>query len=275
MGTPEDASGDGSGIRVERDDAGVVRLTLSRPAKKNAIHGPMWTALAEVLAEVADRPEDRVLVVSGAGDAFCAGADLTEPVDGRTMDDLDPGQALRQMRRVGQVVRLLHELPKPTLALVDGVAVGAGAGIALACDLVLAGPKARLSIIFSARGLSLDAGTSWLLPRLVGLQRAKELAFFGDMLDAETMHRLGLANRVFDDADTLRRTGDAWAHRLAQGAPIQLSLTKCLLHESSDRTLAQAVEAEAAAQTISLGTRDLREALAAFVEKRSPRYEGR
>ena len=171
------------GLRVERAD-GVVTVTLDRPHRKNAVTGDGWADLLEVLRSV--RPgEDRVLVLTGAGEDFCAGADLAS-TPGQTTHPLHP------MRTVGDTCLTLHRLPVPTVARVDGVAVGAGMNLALACDLVVASDRARFSQIFLKRGLSLDFGGSWLLPRLIGLHRAKELALLGTIVDGARAEQLGL-----------------------------------------------------------------------------------
>ena len=253
-------------ILIDRAD-GVVTLTLNRPERKNAVTTEMWTRLREVFGEVADTPSDRVLVVTGAGGAFCSGADLSG------VGDIAAG-GLARMRTVGAAALALHDLPKPTIAKVPGIAAGAGANLALGCDLIVASDEARFSEIFSARGLSLDFGGSWLLPRLVGLHRAKELAFFADILSAKEAEDLGLVNRVVPASD-LDGFVDEWARRLAAGPPIALSMTKRMLNNSSTSTLAEALEAEAVSQVVNFKTEDLGEAMRAFAEKRAPHFKGR
>ena len=166
---------------VERKD-GVVTVTMNRPERKNAANGVMLDELKEIFAQVEDRPDDRVMVLTGAGGAFCSGADLSDP-NGPATDPTRSG--LSRMRRLGDVALGLHHVTKPTIAKVDGVAVGAGLSLALGCDLVVCSDRSRLSMIFAKRSLSLDNGASWLLPRLVGLARAKEIAFFGGMWSGE------------------------------------------------------------------------------------------
>jgi len=252
-------------ILVERAD-GVVTVTLNRPQKKNAVTGEMWGQLRDLFREVAAAPADRVLVVTGAGGAFCSGADLT------AIDDISGG-GLNRMRVVGSAAQALHDLPKPTIAKVGGIAAGAGANLALGCDLIVASDDARFSEIFSARGLSLDFGGSWLLPRLVGLHRAKELAFFAEILSAKEAMDIGLVNRVVSVAE-LDAFVDDWAGRLAAGPPIALSLTKAMLNSSGGSTMAEALEREAQSQVINFGTDDMGEAMRAFVEKRPARFQG-
>jgi 2-(1,2-epoxy-1,2-dihydrophenyl)acetyl-CoA isomerase len=178
------------------------------------------------------------------------------------------------MRHVGDVALSLHRLPIPTIAKVRGVAVGAGCNMALGCDLVVASENARFSEIFARRGLSIDFGGSWLLPRIVGMQRAKELALFADIINAAEAERLGLVNRVVADAE-LDEFVAAWAARLAAGPPIALAMTKRMLNNSFQVTLEQALDDEGVAQTVNIATTDTAEALNAFVEKREPRFEGR
>ncbi|HXY94827.1 MAG TPA: enoyl-CoA hydratase/isomerase family protein, partial [Acidimicrobiia bacterium] len=171
-------------IFVSRDE-GVVTITLNRPEKRNALNPSMAFELLETFRTIAADAADRVVVLTGAGGAFCSGADLTDR-------DGQPAHPLTYMRMIGSLALTIHEIPKPTIAKVRGVAAGAGANMALACDLVVASDDARLTQIFVRRGLSIDFGGSFLLPRLVGMQRAKELAFFGDFVGAADAQDLGL-----------------------------------------------------------------------------------
>ncbi|MHB8328735.1 MAG: enoyl-CoA hydratase/isomerase family protein [Acidimicrobiales bacterium] len=257
-------------ILVERH-GGVVTITLNRPERKNAANGTMWQELYQAFADIAHRRDDRVLVVTGAGGAFCSGADITDPT-GVSGEPGDPH--LVRMRFLGEVMQALHDLPKPTIAKVRGIAAGAGMSLALGCDLIVAADDARFSEIFSRRGLSVDGGSSWLLPRLVGLHKAKELAYFADIVSAEEAAGYGLVNRVVPSAE-IDSFVDDWARRLAAGPPIALSMTKRLLNSGSLVTMAQALEDEARSQTVNFSTDDTAEAMRAFVEKREPRFEGR
>lgn len=251
-------------LLIDRD-AGVVTVTMNRTARKNAVNAAMIDELITVIAEVASNRDDRVMILTGAGDAFCSGVDLVEsPVrDGIT-----------SMRRIGDLILAIHRLAKPTIARVGGVAAGMGCNMALGCDLIVASDAARFSQIFARRGMSIDGGGSWLLPRLVGLHRAKELALFGDMIDAAEAARLGLVNRVVPAAE-LHEFVRGWARRLAAGPPIALSMTKTMLNNSFEVSMTQAVEDEARCQIVNAGTHDLAEAMAAFVAKRPPVFEGR
>jgi 2-(1,2-epoxy-1,2-dihydrophenyl)acetyl-CoA isomerase len=256
---------------IVQRDGGVVTVTMNRPERKNAANGVMLDELRRTFEAVERSPEDRVLVLTGAGGAFCSGADLGDP-NGPASNAAVPG--LVRMRRLGDVALALHRLTKPTIAKVDGVAVGAGFSLALGCDLVVASDRARLSMIFSRRGLSLDNGASWLLPRLIGMARAKEVAFFGDMLDADAARSLGLVNRVLP-LDELDEFVTGWARSLACGPPLALSMTKTLLDASFSYSMAEALEEEARCQAVNFGTDDTAEAMAAFAEKREPRFVGR
>ena len=255
-------------IEVTRHD-GVVTVMLNRPHKKNAATTQLWGELLEAFREISGRSDDRVVVVTGAGGEFCAGADLWQaPSDG------PPSHGLANMRHVGDVALALHRLPQPTIAKVRGVAVGAGCNLALGCDLVVAGSTARFSEIFSRRGLSLDFGGSWVLPRRVGLHVAKEIAFFGDILSANEAKEFGLVNRVVDDAE-LDAFVDAWTARLVASPPIALAQTKRMLNNSFNNSMEQALDDEGAAQTVNFGTKDTPEAIQAFAEKREPTFRGR
>ncbi|MCZ7525205.1 MAG: enoyl-CoA hydratase-related protein [Acidimicrobiia bacterium] len=255
---------------VERSD-GVVTVTLNRPEKKNAISGQMWRELTATLREVSGQRDDRVLVLTGAGDAFCSGQDLTDDDNQGRFSGV--GGVLDSMRMVGSVALSLHEMPKPTIAAVNGVAAGAGCNLALGCDLIVASDQARFSQIFVKRGLSVDFGGTWLLPRLVGLHKAKELAFLGDILSADEAAAAGLVNRVVPSERLGAEVGEL-AARLSRQAPLPLSMMKKALNESFALSFAQAVEQEAVTQASTFTSKDTAEAMAAFLEKREPRFSG-
>ena len=252
-------------LQLARAD-GVVTITLDRPAKKNAINDVMWQELQHALDEVAADDADRVLVITGAGGAFCSGADLSDVRGER--------HQLPKMREIADVALRLHRLAKPTIAKVSGIAAGAGCNLALGCDLVLASEEARFSEIFAKRGLSIDFGGSYLLPRLIGLHRAKELAFFADIVSAPDALAMGLVNRVVPAAD-LDALVDEWAARLAAGPPLALSMTKTMLNNAFSVSMDQALEDEGRCQTVNFGTADTAEAMRAFLDKRDPVFEGR
>lgn len=260
-------------IRVERD-AGLVTITLDRPEKKNAINAAAWNELDATLSELAIDPEVRAVLLTGAGGNFSAGADLSGNPSGQGLTGRPVQPIVQEMRVVGEIILRLYRLPKPTLAAVDGVAVGVAMGLVLACDLVLASDRARFAEIFAKRGIALDGGTSWLLPRRVGIHKAKELAFFADFVDAREAAAIGLVNRVVPAAE-LAKTAQEWGRRLAAGPTLALGLSKRLLDASSSVTLEKAFEDEARAQHITYTSLDMREGMAAYIERREPKFEGR
>ncbi|MDJ0924693.1 MAG: enoyl-CoA hydratase-related protein [Acidimicrobiia bacterium] len=256
---------------VLTEDQGPVRhLTLNQPGRKNAVPAEGWDQIATALEEFA-QSDQRVLVVRGAGDDFCSGADLN-------LDDLDelrsPAVGRRYMERPGRAATALHRLAKPTIAAVDGVAVGAGMNLALGCDIVVATTRARFAEIFVKRGLTLDFGGTWLLPRLVGMARARELALTGRVVEAGEALQLGLACRVVDP-DDLEETVSQLANELAEGAPLAQRFIKTGLSRSLGMTFEQAIAYEDQSQATLLASDDLREGVAAFMERRPPEFNGR
>jgi enoyl-CoA hydratase/carnithine racemase len=255
---------------VERQ-GGVVTVTMNRPERKNAANAVMLLELPAIFEEIEANAADRVMVLTGAGGAFCSGADLGDPNGPASDTSRSP---LARMRRLGDVALALYRVTKPTIAKVDGHAVGAGLSLALGCDLVVCSDRAKLSMIFSRRGLSLDNGGSYLLPRLVGMARAKEIALFGGMYTGEEALAIGLINRVVPAAE-LDAFVDQWAATLAAGPPLALSMTKTLLQASGHSSMEEALENEARCQSVNFASVDTNEALAAFTEKREPTYIGR
>jgi len=257
-------------ITVERgtgEQQGIVTITLNRPAKKNAINGPMWEELLETFKDIASRDDVRCVVLTGAGGAFCSGADLSGGPAER------PRHQLHAMRRVGDVALALQRIPQPVIAKVPGIAAGAGCTMALGCDLIVASDEARFSLIFAKRGLSVDFGGTWLLPRLVGMHKAKELALFADIISAKEAEAMGLVNRVVPEAE-LDAFVDGWVAKLAAGPPIALAQTKRMLDNAMAATFEQALDDEGAAQTVNFFTDDTREAMSAFLDKRAPKFSG-
>jgi enoyl-CoA hydratase/carnithine racemase len=251
-------------VLLTHREGGVLTLTLNRPHRRNALDTASWQALHAALTAARDDPTLRALVVTGAGGAFCAGADVSEPREGHPLD---------RMRFVNEIALMLHELPVPTVARVDGVAVGAGWNLALGCDLVVATPTSRFSQIFAQRGLSLDFGGSWLLPRLVGMQQAKRLALLADMIDAEEALRLGLVTWLVAPEELDGFVADLTG-RLAAMPPVAVRQSKALLQENADRPLRDALASEARAQAVNFATADAPEAFRAFTEKREAIFTG-
>jgi enoyl-CoA hydratase/carnithine racemase len=251
-------------VLLAEDRDGVRTLTLNRPHRKNAINPELWISLRDALTAAADDRDVRALVITGAGGAFCSGADISAP------DDNHPAYKLR---RLTDVALALHELPVPTIAKVTGVAVGAGWNLALGCDLVVATPESSFCQIFSKRGLSLDLGGSWLLPKLVGLQQAKRLTLLAETIDAKEAQALNLVTWVVSGQEIDDFVSEL-AERLTAGPTIALAHSKALLNEGADRTLRDALANEARAQSVNFATADAAEAYAAFAEKREPSFTG-
>jgi 2-(1,2-epoxy-1,2-dihydrophenyl)acetyl-CoA isomerase len=256
---------------VERDGA-LMTVTLNRPARKNAISAVMWGELDEIVRVAETDPGVRAVVLAGAEGNFSAGADLSgEESNGLTGHGRQP--VLNEMRIVGGIIGRLKRLPKPTIAAVDGVAVGVALGIALACDLVVASDRARFMEVFVKRGPALDGGTSWTVPNLIGPRRAKQMAFFGDTLDAATALDWGLINEVVAPEE-LAEVAQRWGQRLANGPTVALSLMKAQLDAAESITFDQAMEDEARAQHIVYTTKDLVEGMTAYMERRDPTFTG-
>jgi 2-(1,2-epoxy-1,2-dihydrophenyl)acetyl-CoA isomerase len=264
-----------STLKVEKRDS-VGRILLDRPEKKNAIDPCMARELSDVLDDFEADGGVRAVLIRGAGANFCSGGDLAPSESSRAARPGSPASVtLDVMNRVyGRMIRTLHNHPKPVVALVEGVAAGAGANLALACDLVYATTSARFCEIFVRRGLALDCGGSWLLPRLVGMQRAKELAFFGDWVSAETAKEYGLVNEIHEPG-VIDAAVEAKLAALAERPPIALAQIKQSLHRASAISMTEALEMEAVAQAACTSTEDTAEGMRAFMEKRSPRFTGR
>ena len=257
-----------SKVHVEVD-GDVGRITLDRPDRMNACTGGMFDAIHQAAIELRNA-NPRVCVITGTGGNFCSGADVSgegeDAIDGVT-------HGLQSMRRISDAVVAVHSLPMPVIAAVDGVSVGAGFGLALAADLMICTDRARFALIFAKRGLSLDFGTSYLLPQRVGLNVAKQMAFTAEIIGAERALEVGITNEVVA-ADDLDAAVQAMAERIAAGPPLALSMSKRMLDNAALSSLQQAVEAETLAQNVNFGTHDQAEGGLAFVERRDPRFRG-
>lgn len=253
-------------------DNGVSSITLNRPEAMNAVTWDQRERIIALLAAASAEPGIRAVVITATGKGFCAGADLRgTPPAGR---ERIPGDVARTIRLGAQrLIGAVLDCEKPVIAAVNGTAAGIGAHLAFACDLVLAAEGAKFIEVFVRRGLVPDGGGAYLLPRLIGPQRAKELMFFGDSLPAAEAERIGLVNRVVA-AEELEKTAREWAQRLAAGPTRAIALTKQLVNASFDADRAAAFAAEAAAQEINMTTRDANEGVASFVERRTPQYRG-
>ncbi|MFD5146248.1 enoyl-CoA hydratase/isomerase family protein [Streptomyces sp. NPDC058401] len=264
--TPEDEV-------LHRFESGVSWITLNRPEAMNAITWDQRERVIALLAEASADPDVRAVVITATGKGFCSGADLRGA--GAAPTERVVGDIARMIRLSAQrVITAVLDCEKPVIAAVNGTAAGIGAHLALACDLVIAAEPARFIEVFVRRGLVPDGGGAYLLPRLLGPQKAKELMFFGDAVPAAEAERLGLVNRVVP-AEALQDTAREWAERLAQGPTRALALTKQLVNASLDSDRATALAAEATAQELNMSTADANEGVASFVERRTPKYVGR
>jgi enoyl-CoA hydratase/carnithine racemase len=251
----------------------VATVTLNRPERLNALGADMRDQLLAALERLGNDEEARAVLITGAGRAFCSGGDVKEMSERRAKGVT--------VRREGEVVPMrdrilltLQSLPKPVIAAVNGVAAGAGMNLALGCDLRIASDKAAFNQAFVRRGLHPDWGGTYFLPRLVGMARALELIWSGDMVPAEEALRLGLVNRVVPDAD-FAEEAQAYAERFAEGPPIALRLAKRGVYRNQMADLASALEYETYAQQIVWSSEDAGEGIQAFLEKRPPQFRGR
>lgn len=247
----------------------VATLTMNRPATRNALDPELLEALGAGLREVSADPSVRAVVLTGAGDAFCSGADLKG-----ALEDLDSGTDLGpRISQFHALIRAIVQAPQPFIAAVTGPAVGFGADLALACDLRVLSRDAYIQEKFVAIGLMPDGGGSFWLPRLVGLGRALELLLLGTRVDAELAASLGLANRVVEPGRALDEAQQI-ARTLAAGPPLALAAIKSAVRQSTSGTIDDALEREKIGQTTLLQTRDFREGVAAWSAKRAPKFQG-
>jgi enoyl-CoA hydratase/carnithine racemase len=248
----------------------VATITLDRPEKKNAMSWTMFEEIGDAFVHASIDPSVRCVVVTGAGDAFCSGADLGDPANMAA----DAFEMKERMRRIDETVRSFVLCTKPTIAKVTGIAAGAGCNLAFGCDLIVASREAAFAELFVKRGLVVDFGGSWALSRILPLHRAKELALLGETLSAEEADRWGLVNRLCDPSEADAVVKDL-AERVAGLPPRTVSLIKENLNRAQERSLEQNLEAEAVTQALCFGSEDTREAVMAWLEKREPRFTGR
>jgi 2-(1,2-epoxy-1,2-dihydrophenyl)acetyl-CoA isomerase len=262
-------------IRVEVGDDHVARITLDRPEAKNALSVQMRDDLVGAVRQVRADADVRALLITGTGDAFCAGMDLGASTVARAGSEGFDTRSTSEALRVGvqAMIRELWELDKPTVAAVNGAAVGPGAHLALACDFVIVHERTRFVWSFARWGLVVDAGGAYLLPRLVGLPRAKAMVLLGEGATGEAAVRDGLAYRCVP-VDELDATAHELAARLAAGPTRSLGLSKRLLNRSFETDLPAALDLEAAYQSLATTSGDLAEGMASFREKRDPRFTG-
>lgn len=250
---------------------GIATITIDRPAAKNALGPEEWTALRARVDEAAADDGVRVVVVTGAGDTFSAGGDLKTMPERLAL----PHEARKaSLLAAAGVIPALRALPKPVIARIDGVALGAGLSLALGCDVRIASSRARLGAAFHRVGLTGDFGLLWLLPRVVGPTRAMDLLLRAEPIDAARAEAIGLVTRVVEP-DRLDAEVDAYARRLAAGPPVAQGLTKRGLHHALEVDLATMLAWEADAQATCSHTADAHEGVRAFLERRPPVFRGR
>ena len=262
-------------LRVETS-AGIGRIVLNRPEAKNALTPEMRDGIVDAVREFRGDPGVRAVLMTSEGDAFCAGMDLSASTMVRASDpDFRARMTSEALRNgVQSFIRELWELDKPTVAAVDGAAVGPGAHLALACDFVLVQPRTRFMWSFAKWGLVADAGGAYLLPRLVGLPKAKALVMLGETITGDDAVAAGLAYQCVENSEQLRSDAEALAARLAAGPTRSMGLSKRLLNASFETDLAHSLELEGHFQALAAGSPDLAEGMKAFREKRDATFDG-
>jgi 2-(1,2-epoxy-1,2-dihydrophenyl)acetyl-CoA isomerase len=248
----------------------IATVTLNRPEARNALDMAMRREVAAVLDEIEADDGARVLILTGAGGHFCSGGDVKTMREKRHT----AAEGRGRVELLNAMVLRLVNFPKPTVAMVDGYAVGAGSNLALCCDLIVASDRAKFGELFWKVGLVPDGGGTWLLPRVVGLARAKELIFTADVIDAAEALRIGLVDRVVPVAE-LEAATRALAEKIAAGPPAVLKMAKHMVNRAATSDLAAALDLEAFSQGLAIASEDHQEGLRAFFEKRPPRFTGR
>jgi 2-(1,2-epoxy-1,2-dihydrophenyl)acetyl-CoA isomerase len=260
-------------VLFEKKDA-IGTITLNRPDKYNAFAGRMREEILEAVESAGRDADVRVLVITGAGKAFCSGGDVNEFVEGTSKAISDAGTATSDRMTMCKVVLAINSLEKPVIAAVNGVAAGGGCNLALSCDIRIASEKARFGQVFTRRGAHPDWGGIYFLPRLVGYAKAAELIFSGEVIDAQEAFRLGMVNKVVPHEELHRATHDL-AGRIARNAPIPIALAKRGLQNFFKMDLAMALDYEAYALGVVSKSDDFMEGFKAFLEKREPVFRGR
>ncbi len=257
---------------IFRREGAVEVITLNRPQVLNAFTIGMLQALTRRFEELEQDDAARAVVVTGAGKAFCAGADLA---GGGSRSDGHTPMGMRLSAGIyARLIRNMVEMEKPVVGAVNGDAAGAGCNFALACDLLVASEDARFIQVFVRRGLVADAGGTFFLPRLVGLAKAKELMFFGEAVDARKAHEMGMVNRVVPPGRLMEEAMEM-AQRLAQGPTRAIGMMKRMLNRSFESDLGSCMDLEATFQGVAVSTEDVMEGVTSFLEKRDPHFKGR
>jgi enoyl-CoA hydratase/carnithine racemase len=258
-------------LLVERSEDGILTLTLNRPDRLNAISGPMLSALSETLQEANIDPEVRVVVLTGAGRGFCSGLDLKDTASGNG-PGVTRGYRLFDLHNSPPIV--LNRMDKPVLCALNGAAAGYGMDLALGCDIRIASEHAKMGAVFAKRGVLPESGGCWYLPRLLGWAKAAEVAFLGDVLDAQRSLELGLVNRVVPHDDLMAETMKM-ARQIAKNAPLSVQSTKRMMRLGQDETFEAAVDHIYLQLLPLFQSEDFKEGLSAFAERREPAFKGR
>ncbi|WP_254278702.1 enoyl-CoA hydratase/isomerase family protein [Haloarcula marina] len=257
-------------LTIEDD---VARVTLNRPDVRNALAADTAERLIERFETIADS-DARCVVLEGAGPAFCAGGDVGAMIEGVASEQPPADRVELVVDVIHGAIEAVHDCRLPVVAKIDGATFGAGAGLALACDVQLASPDAKIGFGFRRVGLAIDSGVSYFLPRIVGPNKAKELVFTGELLDADTARELGIFTRLFEDEsfdDAVENVVDT----IAEGPTVALTQAKRLIDRGPESTFEQALDREATAQGLAFTTDDHEEGATAFMEQRDPEFEGR
>jgi enoyl-CoA hydratase/carnithine racemase len=251
---------------------GVATITLDRPSRLNALTFEIYRELADEFEQLDREPDVRAIVITGRGRGFCSGGDQDDII--KELLGRDTPALLAFTRATGRLIEAMRACRRPIVGAINGVAVGAGAVIACACDVRIAAAGAKFGFIFPKVGLcGADMGATYLLPRIVGLGHASELLFFGDVIDAEHAARIGLVNRVAADGEAAVKLAQAWAVKLASGPAFAHAMTKQMIESEHTMALGEAIEAEAQAQTLCMQHPDFAEAHAAFKASRPPKFQ--
>lgn len=253
---------------ILKRESGVATIVLNRPEKMNAVDPEMIEELVAATEEVRDDPAVRVVILTGAGRGFCAGGDL----DSSIYETKDPGELSAVVLRFGQVSLNLRNSAKPVIAMVNGVAVGAGFSFMLACDIIIASDTARFGHVYLNIGVQSDAGATYFLPRMIGVPRACELIFTGKIIDAHEAERIGLVNRIVP-AHELEAKVMEFAMKLAKSPALAIGMAKKSIYQGLTMDLTTAIEFEARAHVMTMISDNMREGISALKEKRPPRFE--
>ncbi|MFC6717494.1 enoyl-CoA hydratase/isomerase family protein [Natrialbaceae archaeon GCM10025810] len=263
----------GDAVLLDVDEGGAATITMNQPERRNAFSAELSAGIGEAFDEI-EGSDARCVVLEGAGGAFSAGGDIERMKEG-IENDVPADERVRRLERsTNELIARLVNFPIPTIAAVDGPAVGAGANLAIACDVQLASESSVFGFVFRQVGLSVDAGTSYLLPRIVGENVAKELVLTGDIFGADRAAEIGLVNHVYADSEFDDRVGE-FVESVVSGPPIALRHANRLVGEGLEKSLERALTDEAVAQGIVFDTADHEEGVRAFLEDRDPEFEGR